>query len=61
MRLDAFEAELAADGEPPLDGEAEFRRLLVDDVQSGALRLRRDGHWESDVDYFTNAPDALDS
>ncbi|MFF2101777.1 hypothetical protein [Streptomyces sp. NPDC058202] len=53
-----FEAELASDGEPPLDGEAEFRRLLVDDVLSGALRLRRDGHWESDVDYFT---DALDS
>ncbi|MFC8876001.1 hypothetical protein [Streptomyces ardesiacus] len=48
-----FEAKLTADGEPPLDGDAEFRRLLVDDVRSGSLRLRRDGHWESDVDYFT--------
>ncbi|MFG3276006.1 hypothetical protein [Streptomyces luteogriseus] len=52
-----FEAELAADDEPPLDGESEFRSLLMDHVCSGALRLRRDGYWESDVDYFADAPD----
>ncbi len=50
-----FEAELAADGEPPLDGDGEFRSLLADEVRHGALRLRPDGFWESDVDYFAPA------
>ncbi|AXE82252.1 hypothetical protein [Streptomyces atratus] len=47
-----FEAELASDNEPPLDGDAEFRSMLVEDVQEGRFRLRRDGNWESDNDYF---------
>ncbi|MEV6653868.1 hypothetical protein [Streptomyces sp. NPDC051219] len=51
-----FEAELAADGEPPLDGDREFRSILTEDGHNGSLRLRRDGYWESDVDYFTAAP-----
>ncbi|GGJ63905.1 hypothetical protein [Streptomyces brasiliensis] len=51
-----FEAELRSDGEAPLEGEGEFRAMLSDDVRTGSLRLRRDGYWESDVNYFEDAP-----
>lgn len=43
---------LARDGEPPLE-RGELTSLLADDLMFGRLRLRPDGLWESDDDYFT--------
>lgn len=43
---------LALDGEPPLE-QGELTELLSADILMGRLRLRQDGLWESDDDYFT--------
>jgi hypothetical protein len=51
--VDWHNAALAADGEPPLEF-GELTTILIDDVMFGRLRLRPDGLWESDDDYFTD-------
>lgn len=48
---------LARDGEPPLE-LGELTELLSDDLLMGRLRLRPDGLWESDDDYFEDRSQA---
>lgn len=43
-------AELASDGEPPAT-RLEVVEFLYEDLELGALTLRRDGMWQSTVDY----------
>jgi hypothetical protein len=45
-------AELAADGEPPVDIE-ELPGMFADEVTGGGFYLRPDGRWETTVDYFS--------
>jgi hypothetical protein len=42
----ALNAELASDGEPPVQGEDELLTLLVEDLEHGGLVLRPDGLWD---------------
>ncbi|WP_331746685.1 hypothetical protein [Streptomyces sp. NBC_00842] len=48
-----FNAEFAADGEPPLSA-GELSRLLADDLVSGEMAMRADGVWLVSEDYFTD-------
>lgn len=48
--------EFASDGEPPLE-VGELTRLLSEDLLTGRFRLRPDGLWESDDDFFADGSD----
>ena len=42
----ALNAELAGDGEPPVEGEDELLALLVEDLEHGGISPRPDGLWD---------------
>jgi hypothetical protein len=51
-RIRAYtDARLAADGEDPVT-LPELAQFLGEDLGYGSLRVRPDGLWESDTDYF---------
>jgi hypothetical protein len=52
---DWHNASYAANGEPPLE-LGELSEILMHDFMFGRLRLRTDGLWESDADYFAGSP-----
>lgn len=54
---DWFNEGLARDGEPPLE-DGELNELLSADLLMGRFRLRPDGLWESDDDYFEDRSEA---
>ncbi|MFE7112496.1 hypothetical protein ACFU98_37425 [Streptomyces sp. NPDC057575] len=51
----ATDAQLAGDGEPPVEGVDELRAFLVEDLDHGGLVLRPDGLWDVLPEYLAQA------